>query len=241
MSKVDEAANSLDVADHFSNRSKDWDSLYEREEFKQRIHKFETALAKWVPNQANILDYGCGTGAISFKLAKKGYKVTGIDVAPGMVEQANQKKGDGLDLEFSILPADLATAFPQKFDAIVCSSVIEYIEDDLKLLKDFSQILKPGGYLIISIPNAYGFLTGLQRISSKILHSGNKTPEDSAFRRHTYRRGEFKAKLADASMQYMGSDYFAIPRLSSVNKMLDGKKISRYLGTLELVVAKSNT
>ncbi|GAA0330518.1 methyltransferase domain-containing protein [Actinoallomurus spadix] len=50
------------------------------------------SLHTWMPPGAvDVLDVGCGTGSLSLLLAQAGHRVTGVDLAPGMVSQARAK------------------------------------------------------------------------------------------------------------------------------------------------------
>ena len=79
-----------------------------------------------------ILDYGCGTGDIAAALAARGYRVEGRDMSPKMIEQARAIHA-GSGVRFAIIESARADAdaMPgdQAFDAIVCSSVLEYLHD----------------------------------------------------------------------------------------------------------------
>jgi 2-polyprenyl-3-methyl-5-hydroxy-6-metoxy-1,4-benzoquinol methylase len=100
-----------------------------------------------------ILDYGCGPGRISLMLARTGFRVLALDPSPAMIATATQQPIDTLDVEFRVCPewpGDLPQA---PYEAIVCSSVIEYVPDPEKLLRCFSAALRPSGLLIISFAN----------------------------------------------------------------------------------------
>lgn len=103
---------------------------------------------------SSILDYGCGPGRISLMLARKGFRVLGLDPSPGMIATANQQPHDALDVEFRVCPACPGDLTKVPYAAIVCSSVIEYVPEPEQLLRWFSGVLRPSGPLIISFANS---------------------------------------------------------------------------------------
>lgn len=114
-----------------------------------------------------VLDVGCGTGRHSIPLALAGMRMCGIDLSEGMLEQARQfaeREGASLDL----VQADATSfEFPEEFDHAICicegSMGLLGPEDDagerdLKILRNISKSLKPGGKLLMTV------LNGLKKI-----------------------------------------------------------------------------
>lgn len=102
-----------------------------------------------------ILDIGCGSGATTFYLARKALKVYGIDISKRAVELCQQSR-TSLGLEGKVIFRIMN--FPQKtprdkFDIIICSEVLEHLENDILALKQIKKILKPKGIVIISVPS----------------------------------------------------------------------------------------
>jgi 2-polyprenyl-3-methyl-5-hydroxy-6-metoxy-1,4-benzoquinol methylase len=83
-----------------------------------------------VPPGSNALDVGCGIGRWSRLLARNGASVTGIDLAPTMVDEANRRsQGAGLDCSFRV--EDVAHAnLERQFSTIVGVTVLQHIMDD---------------------------------------------------------------------------------------------------------------
>jgi len=105
------------------------------------------------------LELGCGTGALAVALARKGIRVTGVDIAPLMLSQAGQRlRDEGPDVQRQVTlrelgAVDLDTAFgAEVFDAIVSSLMFSELSDDEigYVLAECWRILRPGGRLLVA-------------------------------------------------------------------------------------------
>jgi SAM-dependent methyltransferase len=107
----------------------------------------------------SILDIGCGTGRHAIELARRGYKVTGIDLSISQIERARQKAADArVSVEFLQLNACSLT-FNQEFDfaIMLCEggfSLQESDEMNYRILEAASRALRSPGKLIFSALNA---------------------------------------------------------------------------------------
>lgn len=102
----------------------------------------------------DVLDLGCGVGTIDFYLAKKGHAVTGIDISADAIKVCNEVKEQFHFDECQFIHGDVQhTQFGKKFDFIICSEVIEHVEDDTGLLETILTLLKPGGVLLLTTPS----------------------------------------------------------------------------------------
>ncbi|MCB9294271.1 MAG: class I SAM-dependent methyltransferase [Lewinellaceae bacterium] len=118
-----------------------------------RGYLFRDVVLRLIPKGFSILDYGCGSGRIAWLIAKEGYTVLGMDPAENLIKEAIRQDSDNLKLSFEVLKDEGETLPSDHFDAVVCSSAIEFIPDPVKVLHNFNRALKPGGRLIISFPN----------------------------------------------------------------------------------------
>jgi len=106
-----------------------------------------------IPPGHSVLDFGCGPGRLSLLLARAGFRVRGVDISEGMLAQARTLDRRGLNLEFEIIKEHEEILQPDSCDAIVCSSVIEYVVDPDELLRQFHAALRKSGVLIVSYAN----------------------------------------------------------------------------------------
>lgn len=120
---------------------------------RRRIIDYLGNLFIWKKHkERNILAIGCGTGAELEFLSKLG-DVTGIDYSQDAVDYC--KKNNTV----KVLQGD-ATSLPfqdDTFDLVVAFDVLEHIKDDKKAVSDIFRVLKPEGYLYLTVP-AFQFL-----------------------------------------------------------------------------------
>lgn len=95
-----------------------------------------------------ILDVGCGTGRHAIRMAEAGAEVTGVDFSLKMLEVA-RKKAAGLGVKF--MHSDLnAIPLDEPFDMVVCSLVLNHVEDLRSAMKEIARLTKVGGRVLIS-------------------------------------------------------------------------------------------
>lgn len=113
---------------------------------------------------ARLLEVGCGTGGISLRLASEGFDVVAIDrqqYDSGALSAA-QGYARQRQIPVSIQQAD-AAHLPFRtavFDGIVCSNVIEHLDDVAGALREMRRVLKPSGLAFVDFPLFYSIHGG---------------------------------------------------------------------------------
>lgn len=103
---------------------------------------------------AKIIDIGCGNGNISMALGSLGYEVLGVDIDANSIENA-RRKNSFEKVQFEVLDVSKLEA-AQKFDAVVCSEVLEHLENPTKMVSIISHILENDGIFVATVPNGFG-------------------------------------------------------------------------------------
>jgi SAM-dependent methyltransferase len=103
----------------------------------------------FVAPPARVLDVGCGNGRFLKYLIERGYEGYGVELPGRAAQRAAEVSGLHLQVG-SLRPGDFQPGF---FDAVCLWHVFEHLPQPKKTLETIASILKPGGYLFLSMPN----------------------------------------------------------------------------------------
>ena len=93
-----------------------------------------------------MLDVPAGEGALAARLIDAGFEVSCCDLYPEIFRL------DGVDIHRGNLDAELPFA-DRSFDYVTCLEGLEHIENPQQAMREFARVLKPGGHVIVSVPN----------------------------------------------------------------------------------------
>lgn len=128
---------------------------FERVADVKRLNFIVDVLNKQLPSGAEVLDVGCGNGVISRRLGAFGFKVKGIDISEKTIERA-KALNKYTNVTFEAVSAEKLVAEGNRYHAIICSEVLEHLNDPGVLLKTLNESLHPTGVLIVTVPNGNG-------------------------------------------------------------------------------------
>ena len=98
----------------------------------------------------DALDAGCGTGFLSFELAGRGHRVTGIDFAPAMLAEARRKAAErGVAIRFEEGDAEQLPFAGGTFDLVVSRHVLWTLPHPEAAIDEWVRVLRPGGRLAV--------------------------------------------------------------------------------------------
>jgi len=116
----------------------------------------EILIRRFFPKMGDILDIGCGAGRTSIPLTQMGYRVTGIDLSAGMVEEAKlQAEHLGLKIDYRQMDARHLDFADRSFDATIFSfngiDDVPGSEGKIEVLREVFRVLRPGAIFIFSV------------------------------------------------------------------------------------------
>jgi ubiquinone/menaquinone biosynthesis C-methylase UbiE len=106
-------------------------------------------LVSWLPPApATVLDLGCGTGSLSLLLSQLGHRVTGLDLAEQMVDQARSKCA-GTAVTFDVGDASDPDIADASVDVVITRHLLWTLPDPHAALTRWIRLLRPGGRLVL--------------------------------------------------------------------------------------------
>lgn len=147
--------------DRYETTFRTWNSiaaLYQEKFMALRLYDdtYDLFCSEIKASRPKVLEIGCGPGNITSYLLKKhpDYQITGIDVAPAMIELAKENNPSAAFKVMDCRELDQLNtpSLQKKYDAVMCGFCLPYLskEDTAKLLKDSAAIMNTGGIIYLS-------------------------------------------------------------------------------------------
>lgn len=196
-------------ADFYDRRSR-------ADDFSEREQKFlalgRRVLAKTDAGRQSVcIDLGCGPGAITLALASLGFRVAGVDSSPKMLdlaERARAEAAEDVQVNVTFEHADLydfVQTFNGEADYILSSSVFEYLENPIGVLRGAAERLRTGGLLAVSLPNPRSLYRAVEPL---VLRRYPPKERYTNHWRNTVRTRELVNAGADAGLQPVEISHF---------------------------------
>ena len=213
--------------------AKSWTTSYSAGGFRRRVLSFRSLLATVVRPGEHWLDAGCGTGVLAVELSSLGALVTAVDASRAMIGNA-LGVADGLERQIAYLVVESIEHLgdpDSTFDGVVCSSVIEYVDHPENALRELYRVTKPGGRIVVSLPNRWAPVRVAQKLARVIGEMvGRNYFEYLTVSRHHYSKREVRDAVSDSGYVIKQIEVFD----SALPKWLAGSGF----GSLFIVVAE---
>ena len=142
----------------------EWEDKINKSETEKRLNIVYKKIFNPISlREKKFLDIGCGLGFFSLRAGKLGANVYGIDIGSNLIKICKKRYPKG---KFSVASAERIPFKDNSFDIILCTEVIEHVNNQQKVIDEIFRVLKQGGHLVITTPNRifqplYTFLCSL--------------------------------------------------------------------------------
>jgi SAM-dependent methyltransferase len=176
----------------------------------ERIPLFREAIGRG----RHVLDLGCRSGALTRHFLE-GNTVVGLDV-----DRAALVKAEALGVETVLANVEEPLPFEdESFDAVVAGELLEHLRFPDELVAEIRRVLRPGGVLVGSVPNAFN-------VQNRLRFLRGLPPERDRTHLHMFRREDLHELLADfddVQLTFVGGRYVRLsPRLFAQDMVLRG-------------------
>ncbi|MBE0663072.1 MAG: class I SAM-dependent methyltransferase [Bacteroidales bacterium] len=184
-----------------------------------------------------IIDIGCGTGRHSIELAKRGYSLTGIDLAESLLERARQKAKE-VNVQIEFLKHDArALPFESQFDVAImlCEGSFPLMETDemnFGILKNVAKALKPKAKFIFTTLNGlfplYHSINDFHESNNEKVGAKYKSESFDLMTFRDYNKTTFIDDHRITHSVECNERYYIPPEITWMLKTLDFQKIDIY-------------
>lgn len=166
-------------------------------------------------DRLDILDIGCAQATLALMLAELGHRVWAVDIRQRFLDYAASRYeqgavhficGNALDLDID-----------QRFDLIFANQIIEHLVHPLQFTERLVRLLRPGGRLVVTTPNAdyiKSHLPSFSELGDPAQHEHRQFTADGDGHFFAYRAGELTAIFEQAGLKGLTVRYFETPFIS---------------------------
>ena len=139
-------------------------AMWESGDFGQVAKTIETVAAEFMsrlelPVGGKLLDAACGTGNLAVLAARRGCRVSGLDIASNLIAQARERaQRESLSIEFTEGDAEAMPFADASFDAVVSMYGVMFAPRPAQVVNELRRVTKPGGFIALANWTPEGFL-----------------------------------------------------------------------------------
>jgi SAM-dependent methyltransferase len=138
----------------YDRESEAWARRRDEPQHRELVERTVEQLTKVVAPPGPVVDLGCGPGAHSLELARRGYDVVGVDSSPRMVEVARSRAArEVTHATFDVNDVDGPLSFADaSLDGALAILVVQHLSHPTAFVGEIRRCLRPGGFLLLTAP-----------------------------------------------------------------------------------------
>ena len=138
----------------YDRESAAWGRRRDEPEHRELVERTVDELAAVVAPPGPVADLGCGPGAHTLALARRGYDVVGVDGSPRMIEVAQARAArDEVDAAFAVHDVGAPLRFADaSLGGVLAILVLQHLPQPSAFVAEIRRCLRPGGHLLLTAP-----------------------------------------------------------------------------------------
>ncbi|MGZ4481618.1 MAG: class I SAM-dependent methyltransferase [Gaiellales bacterium] len=150
------------VDEHFRRAASYWDEIYGEDSLDGLIYQQRHAtVCRWIdalglPEGSPVLEIGCGAGALTIDLVRRGFVVQAVDSSDAMIDLARRRASkQGIDRNVSFDIADVhGLELPDdRFALVVAIGVLPWLHTPDLGVREMARVALPGGHVLLTADN----------------------------------------------------------------------------------------
>jgi ubiquinone/menaquinone biosynthesis C-methylase UbiE len=135
----------------FDKESASWDENPARVKLAQDVARAILSRIS-ITREMDVMDFGCGTGLLTFQILPFVQHIIGVDSSPGMLDKFNRKAATLKMNNIKAVLVDLekGDTLSGHFNLVLTSMTLHHLKEIKSLIRQFFRITAPGGYLVIA-------------------------------------------------------------------------------------------
>jgi SAM-dependent methyltransferase len=226
---------------HIAGRAEEvwnWSGTAGRRRWARRV----AMLTGLIPDDATVLEVGCGTGLFTRELAGARYQTMSIDISLDLLRQARIRCAGQAGISFAIQNGYSTAIRSDSVDVVVGMSVLHHL-DLAAALREFQRVLRPGGRLLFSEPNMLNPIILVQKNIPWVKRRAGDSPDETAFIRWRLGRalrahGFEVERIEPFDFLHPATPGSAVPAVDRLSRWLEAIPLVREIAGSLFIVAR---
>jgi 2-polyprenyl-3-methyl-5-hydroxy-6-metoxy-1,4-benzoquinol methylase len=165
---------------------------------------------RYLPNKGDALDVGCGRGQLGEAIRQAGWKVCGVENSPEACETARARLDALIERDLHDYHGVAVELKGKQFDALIFSDVLEHVYDPLGVLETYLAHVKPGGKVLISVPNMVVWTNRLKLLFGRVTYDDTGVMDRTHIRFFTFKTAKALVRASGCTIDYTTSTPYII-------------------------------
>ena len=163
-----------------------------------------------LPLTGQVLDVGCGRAALGAAIAELDWEVWGIEQDPEACATAAGRLHRLIKADLHNVERVRREVGDTRFDGLIFSDVLEHVYDPLLVLQSYLDLLKPGGRVFLSVPNAVVWTNRLRLLCGRFDYAGSGVMDRTHIRFFTFRTARQLVQAAGCRIERVDSTPYLV-------------------------------